>query len=239
MIWTKNEYIVLPITFLIIVILSLLILFFLKNKSEKIKLIPLKIITITMLVLECIKQVKNIREGYSLWTIPLHFCSLFLYFYPLAVFAKGKVQEFGKTMSLVSSLLMTVMFYLNPSSIIGDSSSNIFASFANIHTFIYHHLVILFLLTSLLLNVYKYNKRNYLYTVIGFVLYAVIAIPAAHALQVNFCNILVSNIPFMETFRLNVGQLLYTIVLFMFGISSGLVVVLLQFLLSKLKRRKV
>ncbi len=36
------------------------------------------VIAIIILLLEIIKQIICIKEGYSFWDIPLHFCSLFL-----------------------------------------------------------------------------------------------------------------------------------------------------------------
>jgi len=236
--WTRDECIVLPITLLVIVILSLTMFVLLRKKSEKIRQMPLIIITIIILILEVVKQVVSYKNGYSLWSIPLHFCSLFLYFYPLAVFAKGKVKEFGKTMSLVCSLLMFALFYINPGTIIGDSCS-VMNDFANFHTFVYHHLVILFLFISLLLNFYKFKKQNFIHVLIGFTIYAVVMLPFAYILQTNFCNILESNIPFMESFRLLAGQIVYTTVMFAFAICSGLFIVLMQYLINKLKRRKV
>lgn len=236
--WTSDEKCVLPLTLGIIIIISLVLYAVLRNKQNKIKNIPLIVITLIMLILEVIKQIRAIKEGYNTWTIPLHFCSLFLYFYPLAVFCKGRIKEFGVTMSFVCSSLMTALFYFNPSSIISESASNVFGSFSCFHTFVYHHLVMLFLFTGLLLNLFKLNKNSFVYVLIGFTLYGAVAIPLAYTLNTNYCNILTSNIGFMEFLRLSVGQVIYTIVLFLFAISASFVLILLNLGITKLKRRK-
>lgn len=236
--WTNDEKYILPLVLGVIVVISLVLYLLLRNKSNKIKNIPLVVITLTMLILEVVKQVIAFKEGYSTWTIPLHFCSLFLYFYPLATLTKGKLKDFGVTMAFVSSCLMTALFYFNPSSIISESASNIFGSFSNFHTFTYHHLVMLFLFTGLALNMFNVSKKSFIHILIGFTIYALVAIPLAHLLDTNYCNILTSNIGFMENLRLSVGQIIYTIVMFLFAISASFVLILIKLGINKIKRRK-
>jgi len=227
--WTKVDFIVLPITLVAIILIAFFLRVLLKNKSENIRKIPLILITCFMLVMELIKQVLSFKKGYDYWTIPLHFCSLFIYFCPLAVFAKGKLNDFGKTMSLVCSALMFCCFYLSPDSIIGSKTTeNIFANYATFHTFTYHHLVILFLFTSLFLNFYKFKKENYIHVFIGFTVYAIIMVPLAHILDTNFCDILHTSVPLLESFRLFAGQIIYTILFYVFAILAGTGIVFIQ-----------
>ena len=49
----------------------------LKNKREEIRLIPIHIITITLVVLEIIKQILAIQQGYTTDKLPFYFCSFF------------------------------------------------------------------------------------------------------------------------------------------------------------------
>jgi len=210
--WSKSDVKVLLLTLLAMILITVVLWIFLHKKEEKYKKIPLIIITSILLILEIIKQTKAIMDGYSNWTIPLHFCSLFLYFFPLAVFTKGKVQEFGKTMSFVCSLWLCVLFYFNPGGIIGSTTTqNVFGSFGSFHTFFYHHLAILFLFVSVSLHFYNFTFKNLIYVVIGFAIYAIVGVSVAHLTNTNFCNLLESNIPFMESFRQHVGQVIYTI----------------------------
>ena len=234
MVWTKEEGVVLPIMLIAIVLLSLFLSFLMRKKSDIIKRVPLIVLTAVVWLLEIVKQVLNIVSGYSLWAIPLHFCSLFLYFYPLASFFRGKVGEFGKTMCYVAGSLFVILFYFNPGSIIGSSCSNIFQDFSSFHTFTYHHIIILFYLTMLFSKLYRPSKKDFLYVAIGISGYAIIMIPLAHILNVNFCNILTSNIAFMEALRLNIGQVGYTVVMILIGIIGGELIVLISNLIYNL-----
>ena len=60
---------------------------------------------------------------------------------------------------------------------------------------------------------------------IGITLYALIAVPLAHILNVNFCSLLTNVIPFMEELRLATGQVVYTIVMYLVGVGGGFVAV--------------
>ena len=240
--WSKSDAIVLPLTLLAIVGATIFLWFLLYQKEDKLKKIPLIIITLTMLILEVIKQIKAIVEGYDFWTIPLHFCSLFLYFFPIAVFAKGKFQEFGKAMSLVCSAWLFCLFYFNPDSIISTrTTDNVFSSFSTFHTFFYHHLAIAFLFISVALGFYKINYKSLIYVLIGFTLYMAVVVPVTHLTQTNFCNMLFSNIPFMENLRQSVGQIIYTIVMYLIGVAGGCAMCLIYIgcikLLFKLKNK--
>ncbi len=232
-VWTEAEGTVLPIALIMTLFISILIAYLLRKKSELIRRIPLMIITAITLTLELVKQILYIMSGYDLWAIPLHFCSLFLYFYPLASFFKGKVGEFGKTMCFIAGSFFLLMFYINPRSIVGSSCEDIFKTFNTFHTFTYHHLIFLFYFTMLFSKLYKPSKDDFLYAFIGIGAYVLVAIPLAHILNTNFCNLLTSNIPFMETFRQNYGQVVYTIAMILFGIGGGEVIVLIPNLIFK------
>lgn len=219
--WTKAEAIVLPLMLVLIFSISALLGYFLRNKSEKIRSIPLIVIAAVLLILEVIKQLRALILGtYSGWTIPLHFCSFFMVWFPLAQFTTGKVKQVGTACSFATSIMMTCLFYIAPRGIIGSSSEHVFASFGDFHTFVYHHLVILYLCCILALRLYKPQKSDFLWASILFSGWAILACTMAHILNVNFTNALyASNIPFMETFRINFGQVIYTLVMYLFGIG--------------------
>ena len=61
----------------------------------------------------------------------------------------------------------------------------------------------------------------------------------AYILDTNYCNILTSNIGFMESLRLSVGQIIYTIVMFLFAISASFVLLLVKLGITKLKNKKI
>lgn len=214
--WQGLEFIVLPIMLIGIILIAILLGVLLKNKSENIKAIPLQIITIIILILEIIKQIKNIQNGFSTWALPFHYCSMFVFFFPLSQFSKGKVKLIMKPVTFICGLTMLFAFYCAPSLIIGDSSSNVFTSFSNFHTFTFHHLVILYVILSLTLNNYKSTRKDYLYVMLVMASYCVLGITLSHILDTNYCNFLTSNIILMEKIRVSIGQVGYSIIMFIF-----------------------
>lgn len=219
--YTKSEAIVLPIMLFAILTISALLGYFLRNKSEKIRGIPLIVIAAVLLALELTKQLRAIiTNTYTGWTIPLHFCSFFMVWFPLAQFTTGKVKQVGMACSFATSAMMTCLFYIGPRGIINDSCSNVFASFSSFHTFTFHHLVILYLFCFLSLRVYKPQKSDFLWASILFSCWAILTGTMAHVLNVNFTNALYSNIPFMESFRVTCGQIPYTIMMYTLGLGA-------------------
>lgn len=239
-VWSKEDAIVLPITLLLMLAITILLWLTLRNKEEKYRQIPLAVITITMLVLEVIKQIYYAVSGqYTTWIIPLHFCSLFLYFFPLAVFAKGKTKQFGKVMSVVTTFWLLISFYFSPGTIIGvDTTKNIFANFHSFHSFIYHHLALLFLFVSVALKYYKITYKDFAYVAIGITIYGTIAVPVAHLTNTNWCNLIKSNITMLENFRLQFGDIPYTFLLYLGGIAGGIVGCLAYIGFEKLTKLK-
>ena len=219
--WTEMDKKVLPIALLIVINLTLVIYLIFRKKSDKIKNIPLIVIAILMLIMEITKQILSIRRGYDLWHMPLHFCSLFLYWFPLMAFFKdGKVKRFGTTMSYASAMTVFFCFYLYPGKILGgNNTANIFNSFFTFHTFTYHHLIFLYLFVGLSLNMFKLNKSCFMHIVIGISLYGVVALSFAYILDANYCNLLVSDIDFVEKWRQNIGQVPYVIGVYLFGVG--------------------
>ena len=49
------------------------------KKSERIRFIPFQILAILLVALEIMKQVSQLITGYSLYSLPFHFCSLFIF----------------------------------------------------------------------------------------------------------------------------------------------------------------
>lgn len=204
------ELIVLPCMIAAIALICTVLGLLLKNKPDNIRAIPLQVIAGIIIVLEIIKQIIAIVNGYSAWTIPLHFCSLFVFFIPLAQFTKGRFQQTMKPVAFTAAMALVLLFYINPTSVIGSSCADVFGSFSDFHTFTFHHLAILYLPLSIVLKNYKPSKKDFLSVLLVMGVYFVVAMPLAHILDANYCNFLTSNIPFMEQLRLAAGQWVYS-----------------------------
>lgn len=236
--WTKDEALIVPIGLVIIIFLSVIINFCLRNKSEKVKRIPLLIITIIILILEVIKQIYNLVIGYNLWKLPLHFCSIFLFVFSFASFGKGTLRKIGDVISLSGGFAVLVAFLISPRNIIGNACENVFANFDQFHTFTYHFLVFfyLFILISSNLVQAKFSDIKYIITtVLG---YAIIAIVAGYSLNVNFCSVLHNNYSFLEAIRLSCGPRIYLICLIIFGICALSLTYLPNIIITMLRKKK-
>ena len=236
--YSKDEIIVLGISLFAIILLSMVLGAFLKNKSEKVKKIPFLTITILLVVMEAIKQIRSVLNGYSMWSFPLHFCSTYFIWFSLANFTKGKFQKAMQTVAVVSSFYLVALFYFNPTSIIGDACKHVFLNFGTFHTFFFHHLVILYFFLSLTLKQFDFKKEHSIYWLITIATYYLIAVTFAHIFDVNYMNILTSNIPFMESLRQATGQVFYTFVLGLLTVGVGAIIILILSYLTNKRRNK-
>lgn len=235
--WSQADKIVIPLTFLGAFVISLIITLLLKNKSEKVKNIPFIVISIIILVLEVIKQCKNL-PNYNYWSLPLHFCSTFLVWFPLASFGKGKVKQIGFTLSVTFGWLFIIFFCFNPVAIIGKASSNIFGSFKYFHTYTYHSLAIVFTFLAMMLKMYKPNKKGYLTILVFYTIYSAIAVFFAHALQTNYTNLLENSVDIIQNILVNHGYVVYTIFLYFFGLASLYLIYTVTLLIKLIQKKK-
>lgn len=236
--YTKDEFLVLGISLAVMILSAIFLGVLLKNKSEKIKQIPFIVITILIIALELIKQIRAIINGYDMWTFPMHFCSTYFVWFALANFTKGKFKKAMQTVAIMSSFYLFALFYFNPVSIIGDACKNIFYSFSTFHTFIFHHLVLYYFILSVALKQIKLEKSHIYYWLVSMLIYYCLANVFAHSFNVNYMNILTSNIGFMENLRLSIGQVGYDIILGLLTIGAGAVIIALLLLITRKKGEK-
>ena len=80
--WTKEH----ALTLLPAIALMLIAAFFLRkwliNKPLKTRMIPFQILTVILLLLEVGKQGLSLYQGYDLYCLPFHYCSLFIFALP-------------------------------------------------------------------------------------------------------------------------------------------------------------
>ena len=213
--YTASQKIVMPLMLVIIIVLGILLNFLLKNKSDKIKNLPLTFIAITLVVLEIIKQVYHIKRGtWTTWHIPIHFCSSFIFWLPFAQFSNGKIKDLAYACAMSAGVLMTFIFYLDPTSIFGNACDNPLASFPTFHTFTFHFLAVAYWIWLWIFKLYSPNK-NHIYKV-GFIfgIYYLVIIASAYLLNTNYTNVLYSVNEGMQAIRLKIGTPLFLILLF-------------------------
>lgn len=217
--YTQVEIKVLPIALAIVLIIGLLVGFLLRKQSSKVKNIPLIVIAVTMLIMEVVKQYRSFESGsYSLWSIPLHFCSLFMLWFSIAAFSKGRVKEVGMSIAFASACLFFVVFYYDPRTIIGGASGDFFGSFSSFHTFFYHHFIILFAVLQLTLKLHKPKWADIKWIILAYTIFIAVAVPIANILDTNYASLLYNNLTFMENLKVNYGYWVYVLAMYLTGV---------------------
>lgn len=237
MFWTPlHAYTLIP-QFIIYAVIAFVISRALKDKDYETRLLPLKICTVFLLVLEALKQTASILTGYDLYCIPLHFCSLFLYFHPLACFYKGKYREKFMLLAGVVSSCLFLFMAVYPNVIYSDEAIRSMwnyicgtgGSFFELHSVLFHGIGMFTFYLFLFQGLVRFNKKKDIVSIVAaFGLYCLIVGPFAQLIDTNFNNFVHSNAPFLEEIRLNVinilgnfpGQTVYVLI-----ISAGTVLV--------------
>ena len=222
--WTKEHFFLIIPSFIVFIVFGVILGKLLKNKSEKVKYIPLQIITLILLALEFMKQGYNIRDnGYDLYALPFHYCSLFLYLLPFHSFYKGKYKKFTDAVSLSCLASLFLFMLVMPDVVFSAGNIKGFSqSFSSFHTVVFHLIVCLYFVLTLSLKLYDFDvKKDLKATAIFLAIYVVIATIMSFSLKVNFHNLYKCNLGMVENIRLALmevigifGHILYVVVLF-------------------------
>lgn len=208
--WSQNHVKTLLPSFIVMIILGVILRIFLGKKPEKIRMIPFQICTVFLLVLEIIKQVKSFIDGYDLYHIPLHFCSLFLYLLPLMSFFSGKHKDRVRavTTTVCGALFMLMAIY--PSVIYsGEAIAGTFNNFWDFHTTVFHTVATFTFVLIVCLDLHTPNFKKDMVSVLVFIaVYCVIAGSMAQILQTNFNNFYHCNVPPLEDLRVSLQSTL-------------------------------
>lgn len=237
MFWTQLHIYTLIPQFVVYIVLAFIISRALKNKDYETKLLPLKICTALLLLLEAAKQIMGIVTGYDTYWIPLHFCSLFLYFHPLASFYKGKHRDKFILIAGVVSACLFLFMAVYPNIIYSDESIKSMwnyvtgqgGSFFDLHTVLFHGIALFTFFLFIFQGLAKFNiKKDILLVIVTYGIYCLIVGPLAQLIDTNFNNFVHSNAPFLENIRLSIidstgaflGQTIYVLM-----ISVGTIIV--------------
>ena len=230
--WTLTHLWQIVPTFLVFAVLTFIAVKLIGKRTERVRRIPLQIIAVTILVLEVLKQINSFGEDgtYNMYSLPFHYCSLFLYLLPLDSFYHGKFKPFisAANFACLASLaldmiLMPAVIY--PAYQILDYTKN----FANFHTVTFHNLVVLYFMLTVALKLYDLNtKRDIKIMTVFLAVYVAIAAVLSYTLKVNFHNLYSCNILFIENARVAMinaigvfGIIIYVSLLFILTILFG------------------
>ena len=208
--WSQEHIKTLIPALLVMAILSVFFRFVLGKKSLNVRMIPIQVIAVLLILLEIGKQVLSFRNGYDLYHIPLHYCSLFLFTLPAMAFYKGKHQQtvYGVTAGVCGALFLFMLIY--PELIYsGSNIKNFFTDFFSMHTVAFHNLVMFAFLLIIALGVQKPDPKRDVKGVVWFMIgFCVVSSTMAQILKTNFANFYVCNIPPLENLRLSIQNVL-------------------------------
>lgn len=226
--WTLEHTKTLLPALVVMVLLALVLRITIGNKPLKIRMIPLQVLACILVALEIGKQVLSLQEGYDLYHLPFHFCSLFIFALPVMAFYRGTHQQtvFGVISALCAALTLLMLIYPN----LIYSAANIgefFTNFFSFHTVAFHNVVILFFVLIIALEVHtpapKGEPKAAMLVTVGF---CVVSATMAQLLKTNYANYYSCNIPPLEAVRISLQgvlgygftQLLYVLIVSLLNI---------------------
>lgn len=201
--WTKEHAITVLPALAGMLILCAVLRLTLQKKSLETRMLPLKILGVLLVLLEIGKQALSFAQGYDLYHIPLHYCSLFIFMIPIMAFYRGKHQDKvgGITAALCGSEFLMMIIY--PNLIYGSwNVQAYFTGYFDFHTVTVHLLIMLGFLLIPTLNLHTPAKKGEQKAIIIFMLcFCAVSATAAQLLETNYNNFYVCNIPPLEAVR--------------------------------------
>ena len=212
--WTMEHAKTLLPAVAVMILIALGLRFWLGKKPLKVRMIPLQIATCILLLLEVGKQVLSLKQGYDLYHLPFHYCSLFLFVMPLMCFYRGKYRQQVNTVAISICAAMFLLLMIYPCLIYSDQNiREFFTSYFSFHTVAYHNLVVFLFILILALDLYTPGRKQDQVTVILFVaVFCVVAATMAHILETNYANFYSCNIAPLEAVRQAVADAIGTLV---------------------------
>ena len=206
--WTRQHAITLLPSLLVMLLIAAGLKLWLGKKPFAVRMIPIQIIAVALVLLEIGKQGLSLKQGYDLYCLPFHFCSLFIFMLPLMAFYRGKYQQqiFAITSALCASVFALMLIYPNLIYAAGNVE-NYFNGYSHFHTVTFHNLVMLAFLLIVALKVHVPAPKGEVKATMLFVAgFCIVSASMAHILKTNFANYYTCNIPVLETVRLAVAD---------------------------------
>ena len=219
--WTKEHLITFLPTFVAMIVVAIILKLTIGKKSEKIRMIPFQVVACILLVLEIIKQINALVTGYDLYTLPFHFCSLFIFFPFITAFYNGKFKDQIRSFTTIALAMLTLFMLIYPNLIYSaDAIKETFQNIPSFHTVVFHNLAVFEFVLVLALGLHTPNaKRDIKALLIGFGIFCLVSSVMAQVLATNFNNFYQCNIAPLEAVRqsiqasagYSVAQLLYVL----------------------------
>lgn len=227
--WSREHAVTLIPAIGVMVLLGILCRFVLCKREEKTRMIPLQVIAVLLVLLEIGKQALSLRQGYDLYHLPFHYCSIYIFAVPVMAFYRGKHKTVVRetVFGLCAALFLIMLIY--PELIYGSGSIKaFFSSYFSFHTVVFHNLVMLALVLMIGLNVPAPTTKAAVKPLSLFLLaFCAVSAAMAQLLKTNYANFYSCNVPPLEALRVSMkGVLGYGLTQFIYVLAVTAVTVL-------------
>ena len=204
--WTPTHVRTLLPAIIIMILIAVVLRLVLGKKSIKARRIPFQILACLLVVLEIIKQVLSMKNGYDLYHLPFHFCSLLIFLPIVMSFYHGRHERTvtAITSAVAAAILLLTTIY--PDLIYSAQAVEGFTeSFFNFHTVAFHNIAILLFLLIPALNLHLPASKGEMKKIWLFILaFCAVSSSMAHLLKTNFNNFYSCNVAPLEALRQSV-----------------------------------
>lgn len=208
--WTPEHAKTLLPALAAMIVIAVILRLTIGKKDLKIRMIPFQILACILFVIEIGKQIVSFQGGYDLYSIPLHFCSLFIFALPLMAFYRGKHQNTVFEVVSVLCTAMTLLMLIYPALIYGAwNIKDYFNGFLDFHTVTFHNIVMFELILILALDLHQPEKKMHIKPLMVVILiFCVVSASMAQILETNFANYYQCNIAPLEAVRVSLQGVL-------------------------------
>lgn len=159
--WTIKHLITIIPSFAVMIIVAAVLRAYLLNASEAVRFIPVKISAIFIIIIEIIKQIVSLCNGYDLYHLPFHFCSMFIFMIPLFAFFRGKRENHIRAFTTVISSALFLFMIIAPYYLYTDERiTTAFSDFLSFHTVAFHFVAVLVFVLIIALDLYKPDTKH-------------------------------------------------------------------------------
>lgn len=223
--WTAEHAKTLLPAVAVMIVIAAILRITIGKKDLKIRMIPFQIVASILFAIEVGKQVMSLLQGYDLYHLPFHFCSLFIFMMPLMAFYKGKHKATVTAITSAICMATTFLTLVYPCLIYSASDiTNFFSNYFCFHTVTFHNLVIFGIILILALNLHTPQQKETKTIILFTVCFCVVSAAMAQLLQTNFNNFYSCNIPPLESLRQSLQGILG------YGLTQGLYILIVTVL---------
>ena len=211
--WTPEHTQTLPLAVAVMILIAIVLRLTIGKKDLKIRMIPFQILAVAIVLLEIGKQIVSFQNGYDLYHLPFHFCSMFIFMMPLMAFYTGKYRQAVCQITMAICAATTLLTLVYPNLIYGAwNITGYFENYLDFHTVTFHNIVIFAFILVVALGLAEPTHKGGIKTVaIYTACFCVVSASMAHLLQTNFNNFYVCNIAPLEAVRQAVENSLGTL----------------------------